>query len=92
MKYEVCFMNTLQLIVIILYRQKQDYDQDKPTAIYIIGPRRFKREAIEKARLLEKRHPGVKITILYEGKHREEIDKIIDLCLESNRVESPSVW
>ena len=92
MKHEVCFMSTLQLIVIILYKHEKDYDQDKPHIIYIIAPRRYKREAIEKARLLEKRYPNTEIRILYEGKDKDRIDKIIDVCLEASKVLSPSVW
>jgi hypothetical protein len=32
------------------------------------------------------------IRVLYEGKDKERIGKIIDLCLEANEILSPSLW
>jgi predicted transcriptional regulator of viral defense system len=76
----------------IFYKTQSDYDSDRPHTIYIITPRRNKKEAIDKARILERRYPNAKITILYEGKHKEEIEKVLDLCLQASKILSPSVW
>jgi hypothetical protein len=92
MKYEVCYMSSLGLLTIVFYRTLQDYDSMKPARIYIVTTRRDKKLALEKARSLERWFPDVDIDILYEGKDKEAIDKILDLCLEANRIISPSPW
>jgi hypothetical protein len=85
-------MNSLGLLTIILYKTQKDYNSDKPAKIYVIAPRRNKDIALDKARILEKRYPNAEIRILYEGKHKEEIDKAINTCLEANKTLSPGVW
>jgi hypothetical protein len=92
MEYEVCYMSSFQILTIVFYRTLEDYDSEKPARIYVIAPRRSKKEALDKARILERRYPDVEIRILYEGKDKEEIDKVLDLCLEANRTVSPSIW
>jgi len=92
MGYEVCFMSSFQLLVVLFYKTLRDYDSDKPAVIYVIAPRRSRKEAIDKARILEKRFPNTEIRILYEGKDKDKIDKALDLCLESSKILSPSMW
>jgi hypothetical protein len=92
MEYEVCYMSSLQLLTIVFYKTLEDYDYSRPAAIYIIAPRRSKKEALEKARILERRFPDVEIRILYEGKDKDKIDKVLDVCLEANKIVSPSYW
>jgi late competence protein required for DNA uptake (superfamily II DNA/RNA helicase) len=85
-------MSSLGLLTIVFYRTLQDYDNSRPARIFIIAPRRDKKLALEKARRLERWFPDVDIDILYEGKDKEAIDRILDLCLNSNKVLSPSPW
>jgi predicted transcriptional regulator of viral defense system len=85
-------MSSLQLLIIIFYKTLQDYDSNRPAAIYVITPRRNHKLAIEKARILENKYKGVEVKILIEGKHKEEIDKVINLCLEASKILSPSIW
>jgi predicted metal-dependent TIM-barrel fold hydrolase len=92
MEYEVCYMNSLGLLTIVFYKTLKDYDSDKPAVIYIITQRRNKKEALNKARILERRYPNTEIKILIEGKDKEEIDKVIDECLEASKTLSPSIW
>jgi hypothetical protein len=92
MEYEVCFMNSFQLLVVVFYKTLKDYDSDKPALIYVIAPRRSKKEALDKARILERKYPNAEVRILYEGKDKEEIDKVLDLCLEAKKIVSPSIW
>jgi len=92
MEYEVCYMSSLGLLTIVFYKTLEDYDSMKPARIIIIAPRRDKKLAIEKARVLERRFSDVDIDILYEGKDKEAIDKVLNMCLESNKVLSPSYW
>jgi hypothetical protein len=92
MEYEVCYMSSLQLLTIVFYKTLEDYDYSRPAAIYIIAPRRSKKEALEKARILEGRFPEVEMKVLYEGKDKERIDKVLDVCLEAKKIVSPSMW
>jgi len=92
MKYEVCYMNSIGLLTIVFYKTLEDYDYSRPAVIYIVTPRRNRKLALEKARTLERRYPEVKIKILYEGKDKDEIDRILDLCLEASKTLSPSMW
>jgi hypothetical protein len=92
MEYEVCYMSSLGLLTVVFYRTLEDYDNMKPAAIYIITPRRNHKLAVEKARILERRYPEVEIKILYEGKDKEQIDKVLDKCMEANKLMSPSIW
>jgi MoaA/NifB/PqqE/SkfB family radical SAM enzyme len=85
-------MSSFQIMVVVFYKTLRDYDSEKPAVIYVIAPRRSKKVALEKARIVEKRFPNVEIRILYEGKDKDEIDKVLDLCLEANRIVSPSYW
>ena len=90
--YEVCYMSSLGLLTIVFYRTLEDYDNMTPAKIFIITPRRDRKIALEKARILERRFKGAEIKILIEGKDKEKIDKIINECLEANNVLSPSPW
>ena len=92
MEYEVCYVSSLGLLTIVFYRTLEDYDSMKPARIYVITPRRDKKLALEKARILESRFKEAEIKILIEGKDKETIDKVLDLCLNSNKVLSPSYW
>jgi hypothetical protein len=92
MKYEVCYMSSFQTLTVVFYKTLEDYDSDKPARIYVIAPRRSKKVALDKARILERRYPNVEIRILYEGKDKEEIDKAINKCLEADKTLSPSMW
>ena len=85
-------MSSLGLLILVFYKTEQEYYKDRPAVIYVIAPRRSKKEALDKARILEKKHPQVEIKILYEGKDKDRIDQLLDLCLESKRVVSPSIW
>jgi hypothetical protein len=90
--YEVCYMSSLGLLTIVFYKTLEDYDSEKPAIIYVIAPRRSKKEALEKARILERRFPEIEIKVLYEGKDKERIDKVLDACLKANQIMSPSIW
>jgi hypothetical protein len=92
MEYEVCYMSSFQILTIVFYKTLEDYDNSRPATIYIITPRRNKKVALEKARILERRYPDVEIKILYEGKDKDKIDKVLDLCLEASKTLSPSYW
>jgi hypothetical protein len=85
-------MSSIGLLTIVFYKTLEDYDSEKPAAIYIITQRRNKKLALEKARILERRFPEIEIRILYEGKDKDKIDKVLDLCVESSKVLSPSYW
>jgi hypothetical protein len=91
-EYEVCYMNSLGFLTIMLYKKLKDYESDKPAKIYIITPRRNKDIALNTARIIETRYPNVEIRVLYEDKHKEKIDKLINICLEARKLLSPSVW
>jgi hypothetical protein len=92
MEYEVCYMSSLRILTVVFYRTVEDYDKSRPAAIYVIAPRRKKKQALEKARTLERMYKEAEIRVLYEGKDKERIGKIIDLCLEANEILSPSLW
>jgi len=92
MEYEVCYVSSLGLLTIVFYKTEQDYLDVKPARIYVITPRRDKKLALEKARILESRFKEAEIRVLIEGKDKDKIDKILDLCLKSNKVLSPSPW
>jgi hypothetical protein len=92
MEYEVCYMSSLQILTIVFYKTLEDYDNSRPAIIYVITPRRKKKIALNKARILERMYKEAEIRVLYEGKDKERIDKIIDLCLEANEILSPSLW
>jgi hypothetical protein len=85
-------MNSLGLLTIVLYKKLKDYESDKPAKIYIITPRRNKDIALTTARMIETRYQNVEIRVLYEDKHKQKIDKIINICLEASKMLSPSVW
>jgi hypothetical protein len=85
-------MSSFQILTVVFYKTLEDYDSGKPAAIYVITQRRNKKEALEKARILERRFPDVEIKVLYEGKDKERIDKVLDVCLEANKIVSPSMW
>jgi len=92
MEYEACYMSSLQFTTIILYKTVGDYNTEKPAVIYIVTPRRKKKLAIDKARLYERVYKGVEVRILFEGKDKDKIDKILDKCLESKLILHPSIW
>ena len=71
MEYEVCYMSSLGLLTILFYRTLEDYDNKTPEKIFIITPRRDRKIALEKARILERRFPNTYISILYEGKDKD---------------------
>jgi hypothetical protein len=92
MEYEVCYMSSFQLLTVVFYKTLEDYDSEKPSKIYIITPVRNRKLALEKARILERRYEGVEVKILYEGKDKDKIDRVLDICLEANKLMSPSIW
>jgi predicted transcriptional regulator of viral defense system len=85
-------MSTLGLLTMVFYKTLQDYDNMTPAKIFIVTPRRDRKIALEKARILERRFKGAEIRILIEGKDKDEIERILDACLNSNKVLSPSPW
>jgi predicted metal-dependent TIM-barrel fold hydrolase len=85
-------MNSLGLLTIVFYKTQEDYDKDRPAAIYIITPRRNQKLAIDRARIVESRYKHVQVKILIEHKHKQEIENIINKCLEAPKTVSPSVW
>jgi len=92
MEYEVCYMSSLQFTTIVLYKTLNDYNMGRPAKIIIATPRRKKQLALHKARLFEKAYKGVEVRILFEGKDKDKIDKILDKCLGSRLILHPSVW
>ncbi len=92
MSYEICYMNSLQLLTIMFYKTEQDYIKDRPVAVYIIAHRGSKKTALEKARIAEMKYKEVEVKVLIEGKDKEQIDKLINKCLKAKEVVSPSIW
>jgi predicted metal-dependent TIM-barrel fold hydrolase len=85
-------MSSVGLLTIVFYKTLDDYDYERPAAIYIITPRRNHKLAIEKARILESRFKGVEVRILIEHKDKDKIDQLLDLCLEASKTVGPSIW
>jgi hypothetical protein len=92
MEYEVCYMSSLQILTIVFYKTLEDYDNSRPAIIYVITPRRKKKIALNKARILERMYKEAEVKLLIEGKDKEKIDRVLDKCMEANKILSPSLW
>jgi hypothetical protein len=88
MKYEACFISSLQFLIIMFYKTLSDYYKDRPAVIYVITPRRKRKTAINRARVIERKYPHAEVKVLYEGKDEDEINNIIDKCMNARKVES----
>jgi hypothetical protein len=88
MKYEACYVNSLQFLTIMLYRTLNDYYKDRPATIYIITPVRKRKLALNRARVIERKYPHAEVKVLYEGKDKEKIETILDKCINARKVES----
>jgi hypothetical protein len=88
MKYEACYISSLQFLTLMFYKTLSDYYKDRPAVIYIITPRRRRRVALNRARVIERKYPHAEVKVLYEGKDKEKIDTILDKCINARKVES----
>jgi hypothetical protein len=82
--------NRKVMTTIMFYKTLKDYDNDKPAAIYIITRRGYDSLAVSSARTLEKRYNGAEVKVLIEGKDNRKITRVLDMCIEADRIVSPS--
>jgi hypothetical protein len=85
-------MNSMLFTVIALYRTEQDYNMDRPEAIYVITARRYLKQAQQRVELIRMRYKGVKVELLIDRRGKDVITPILNLCYGAKRIESPSIW
>jgi hypothetical protein len=92
MTYEVCYMDSLLITVVALYKTEQDYNMDRPEIIYIITKRRYLKEAERRMELIKMKYKDSKVELVVEKRGKDVATPILDKCFEAKRVVSPSIW
>jgi hypothetical protein len=78
--------------IIALYRTEQDYNMDRPEAIYVITKRRYLKDAQRRVMLIKMKYKGVKVELLIDKRGKDVITPILNLCYGARRIVSPSIW
>jgi hypothetical protein len=90
--YEVCYMDSHLFTVVALYKTEEDYNKDRPEAIYVITKRRYLKEAERRVEIIKMKYKDSKVELIVEKRGKDLAAPILDKCLESKRVVSPSLW
>jgi mannose-1-phosphate guanylyltransferase len=88
----VCYMNSRQFLLIILYRTEQEYIKDKPSEIYVITARRYLKRAEQHMELLKMRYKNARVELVIEKRGKDIATPILEKCFNAKEVVSRSLW
>jgi hypothetical protein len=85
-------MNSWLFTVIALYRTEQDYNMDRPEAIYVITKRRYLKEAERRVEIIKMKYKNSKVELVIDRRGKDLVTPVLNKCFEAKRVVSPSLW